>query len=77
MMNNIKDVNMKTISADLVKSRIQEIQSEVERVKSDLVDLKDSSKGANEGATLQKLDELTRELIAYKSAQAELINLLN
>jgi hydroxylamine reductase (hybrid-cluster protein) len=65
------------INADIVKARITELQSDVDRVKSNLQALKESSKGNAQAEDMQKLDELTRELIAYKSGQAELIALLS
>jgi hypothetical protein len=67
----------KTINADLVKARITELQSDIDRVKSNLQALKESVRGNAQAEDMQKLDELTRELIAYKSGQAELISLLS
>jgi hypothetical protein len=61
---------------DLIKSRINELQSDVDRVKTDLQSLKESVKGKAQAEDLQKLDELTRELLTYKAGQAELMNLL-
>lgn len=66
----------KTINADIIKERVNELQSDVDRVKSQLESLKDSAKGNFNSEDVQKLDELTRELIAYKAGSAELINLL-
>lgn len=65
------------VSKELIKARSAELQSDVDRVKTSLLKLKESAKGNAQAEDLQKLDELTRELIAYKSGIAELINLLN
>ena len=65
------------VSKELIKTRTNELQSDVDRVKSELVKLKDSSRGNVKAEDMQKLDELTRELVAYKSGIAELISLLN
>lgn len=67
---------MKSINPDLVKERINELQSEVNRVKSSLLELKESVKGNAQAEDMQKLDQLTKELIAYKSSMAELIALI-
>lgn len=62
---------------DLIKARINELQSDIDRVKSDLQNLKDSVKGKASSDDVQKLDSLTRELLVLKGGQSELINLLN
>lgn len=67
---------IKTINVDIIKARVNELQSDVDRVKNDLVTLKDASKGSIKSEDVQKIDELTRELLTFKAAQAELINLL-
>lgn len=67
---------MKTVNAELIKARIDELQADVERVKAELAELKESAKVQAEADTMQKLDELTRELLTFKAAQAELINLI-
>ena len=67
---------MKTVNVELIKARIDELQVDVERVKTELTELKESAKGNAQADTLQKLDELTRELLTVKAGQAELINLL-
>jgi hypothetical protein len=65
------------VSKELIKTRTDELQSDVDRVKSELVKLKESSRGNVKAEDMQRLDELTRELVAYKSGIAELISLLN
>lgn len=67
---------MKTVNAELIKARIDELQADVERVKAELTELKESAKEDEWAVTLEKLGELTRELLTFKAAQAELINLL-
>lgn len=62
---------------DLIKARINELQADVDRVKKELESLRDSAKGKAKAEDVQKLDELTRQLLTYKAGQAELINLLN
>lgn len=67
---------MKAVSADIIKARIIELQSDVDRVKSDLESLKESARLSFTSADVQKMHDLTRELLTYKAGQAELINLL-
>lgn len=67
---------MKTISTDIIKARVDELQSDVNRVKADLTKLKEKAKGNFQAEDVQKIDELTRELLTFKAGQAELINLL-
>lgn len=67
----------KTVPADLIKARINELQSDIDRVKSDLQSLKGSVVGTANGEDIQKVDNLVKELIVLKGSQAELINLLN
>lgn len=67
----------KTIDVSLIKARITELQSDIDRVKSDLQSLKGSVVGKASGEDMEKVDRLTKEIIAYKSAQSELISLLN
>lgn len=68
---------MKSISTELVKARIDELQVDIERVKSELQALKLSTAGNVRAEDVQKLDELTRQIITLKSGQAELIGLLS
>ena len=65
------------VSKELIKARTSELQGDVDRVKTSLVNLKESAKGNAKAEDLQKLDELTRELLTLKAGQAELISLLN
>jgi len=65
------------VSKELIKARTSELQADVDRVKTSLLKLKESAKGNAQAEDLQKLDELTRELLTYKAAQSELISLLN
>lgn len=67
----------KSINVDLIKARITELQSDIERVKSDLQSLKGSVVGKAGAEDFEKVDRLTRELLTLKSGQAELIQLLN
>lgn len=67
----------KTVNVDLIKARITELQSDIDRVKSDLQSLKGSVVGTANGEDIQKVDNLVKELIVLKGSQAELINLLN
>ena len=68
---------MKTqINADLVKARIDELQVDVDSIKSELTNLKESSRGKVNVETIQQIEEFTRKLLIFKSGQAELINLL-
>ena len=62
---------------DIIKARINELQSDIERVKTELKALQESAKGNFGTEEIEKVDRMTKELIAYKSSQAELINLLN
>lgn len=65
------------VSKELIKARTDELQSDVDRVKTSLLKLKESAKGNAQAEDLQKLDELTRELLTLKAGQAELISLLS
>lgn len=67
---------MKTVSVELIKARISELQTEVDRVKSSLVSLKDRSKGKVTAEDIQSIDMYTRELLTFKAGQSELIQLL-
>lgn len=67
---------MKTVGVDVIKARIDELQVDVERVKSSLVQIKGSAKLNMTSEVVQKVHDLTRELLTYKAGQAELINLL-
>jgi len=67
---------MKTISTDIIKARVDELQSDVDRVKTDLTNLKEKAKGNFQAEDVQKIDELTRELLTYKAGQSELLNLI-
>ena len=67
----------KTVNVDLIKARITELQSDIDRVKSDLQSLKGSVVGTANGEDIQKVDNLVKELIVLKGSQAELINLLS
>lgn len=67
----------KTVNVDLIKARITELQSDIDRVKSDLQSLKGSVVGTANGEDIQKVDNLVKELIVLKGSQAELISLLN
>jgi hypothetical protein len=62
---------------DIIKARINELQVDINRIKTDLKAIQDSARGNFGVAEIEKVDLLTKELIAYKSATAELINLLN
>lgn len=65
------------VSKEIIKARSAELQSDVDRVKTSLLKLKESAKGNAQAEDLQKLDELTRELLTLKAGQAELISLLS
>lgn len=67
---------MKTVSTELIKARIDELQSDVDRVKVELQSLKESVKGNFTSEDVEKVDMLTRELITYKAGQAELFGLI-
>ena len=67
---------MNTVNADLIKARISELQTQVDQVKSELEQLKESAKGNMKSEDVQKIDEYTRQLLTFKSGQAELIQLL-
>lgn len=62
---------------DVIKARIKELELEVDRVKKDLLELRESSQGKFGAEEIEKIDSMTKELIAYKSGIAELIGLLN
>lgn len=67
----------KTINADLVKARITELQSDIDRVKSNLQSLKESVRGNAQAEDMQKLDDYVRELLVLRGGQSELIALLS
>jgi hypothetical protein len=67
----------KTINADLVKARITELQSDIDRVKSNLQALKESVRGNAQAEDMQKLDDYVRELLVLRGGQSELIALLS
>jgi hypothetical protein len=67
----------KTINADLVKARITELQSDINRVKSNLQALKESVRGNAQAEDMQKLDDYVRELLVLRGGQSELIALLS
>lgn len=67
---------MKTVSTDIIKARISELQTQVDQVKSELEQLKESARGNMQSEDVQKLDWYTRELLTYKAGIAELIQLL-
>lgn len=67
---------MQTVNADLIKARINELQTQVDQVKSELEQLKESAKGNMQSEDVQKIDEYTRQLLTFKAGQAELIQLL-
>lgn len=67
----------KTIDVGLIKARITELQSDIDRVKSDLQNLKGSVVGKASAEDFEKVDNLTRELLTLKAGQSELIQLLN
>lgn len=66
----------KSISPDLVKARIDELQSDVDQVKSELNTLKETKQGNFQAEDIQKIDEFTRKLLTFKAGQAELLQLL-
>ena len=66
----------RTVKVELIKARIDELQSDVDSVKSKLTGLKESAKGNFTAEDVQTVDMLTRELLTYKAGQAELINLI-
>jgi hypothetical protein len=68
---------MKTINADLVKARINELQSDIDRVKSNLQGLKESVKGKPETSDIEKAEMYKNELLVLKGGYAELVALLN
>ena len=57
----------------IIKSRVAELQVDIDKVKVDLESLKSQSISTE---SVQKLDELTRKLLIFKAGQAELANLL-
>tara|TARA_R100001086_G_C11835421_1_gene257691 strand:+ start:99 stop:314 length:216 start_codon:yes stop_codon:yes gene_type:complete len=67
---------MKSISTDIIKARVAELQTDVDRVKGDLISLKEKVTGNFTADDVQRIEELTRELITYKAGQAELVSLL-
>lgn len=66
----------KSINVDLIKARINELQSDIERVKSDLQSLKGSVVGNAGAEDFEKIDRLTRELLTLKAGQSELVALI-
>lgn len=66
----------KTVNTDIIKARIDELQADVDRVKSEMVEFRESAKGSVGEDTFEKLDEFRTELLTLKAGQAELINLL-
>ena len=67
---------MKIIKADLVKARIDELQSDVDQNKYKLKTIKKVKQGNFQADEVQKIDELTRKLLTFKAGQAELLQLL-
>lgn len=67
----------KTIDVSLIKARITELQSDIDRVKSDLQSLKGSVVGSASAEDFEKVDRLKTELLVAKAGQAELIGLLS
>ena len=61
---------------ELIKARIDELQSDIDRVKSNLSTLKESATGNLQAEDVQKLSSLKDELLTFKAGQAELINIL-
>lgn len=66
----------RTVKVELIKARIDELQADVDSVKSELVSLKESTRGNFTADDVQAVDTLTRKLLTLKSGQAELINLI-
>jgi len=73
----VSEVNMKTINLDIVKARVSELQTDIDKVKSQLEALKESAKGKFTAEDVQKISSLKDQLLTYKAGQAELINVLN
>ena len=67
------EVDMK----DLIKARIKELEADVNRVKAELQNIKDSALGNYSTSDIERVDSLTKELIAYKSGIAELISVMS
>lgn len=68
---------MKSISSDLVKARINEIQADIDKVKSNLQALKDSVKGQPETKDIEQAETYKNELLVLKGGISELVSLLN
>lgn len=68
---------MQTISKDLVKARINELQSDIDRVKSNLQSLQESVRGNFGKDDIEKVEGYKNELLVLKGGQAELISLLS
>ena len=60
---------------DLIKARINELQSDINRVKGELKSLQESARGNFSTEDIEKIDSMTRELLVLKGGIAELINL--
>jgi hypothetical protein len=68
---------MKLINTDLVKARITELQSDIDRVKSNLKGLKESVKGNPETSDIEQVESYKNELLVLKGGISELIGLLS
>lgn len=68
---------MKSINSDLVKARINEIQADIDKVKSNLQALKDSVQGQLKPRDIEQAEGYKNELLVLKGGYAELVALLN
>lgn len=68
---------MKSINSDLVKARINEIQADIDKVKSNLQILKDSVKGQPETKDIEQAETYKNELLVLKGGISELVALLS
>lgn len=68
---------MKLINSDLIKARINEIQADIDKVKSNLQALKDSVQGQLKARDIEQAESYKNELLVLKGGYAELVALLN
>lgn len=73
----MQEVNMKSINSDLVKARINEIQADIDKVKSNLQSLKDSVQGQLKARDIEQAETYKNELLVLKGGISELVSLLN
>ena len=67
---------MKSINSDLVKARINEIQADIDKVKSNLQALKDSVQGQLKARDIEQAEAYKNELLVLKGGYAELVALI-